>query len=408
MRPIRFVALTGILAGCGLVLAAAPGRPQSAPAAPVAPTAPVVTATPAAIQAMAPVAPTHVTIAPLVPVVRVTPVVRVSPPHIQVARPVPPTPPNIVVTPEVPVAPVAPMISAPVIEPEPPVLMSEMFSNEGPEIVEVGEFSHRNEQATDCSDLHVQFDSEPGIMESEERTVTKAEASPLRIDNLVNAGVQARGWDKDTYSVTACKFADRDRKDAKELLSQIKMSISGGNVSVSGPSHGDHWALVLLVRTPRAANLELKATNGPVSLSEVDGKVYVRGVNGPVSMSNCTGEADVSSQNGPISISGKSGKLKLHTENGPISVALQGSGWTDGGLVADAVNGPISLSVPSEVKTSFVLESRGHSPITCHASVCADARKTFDDNDNRRIEYGSGTPVIRLTTVNGPVTLNAL
>ena len=67
---------------------------------------------------------------------------------------------------------------------------------------------------------------------------------------------------------------------------------------------------------------------------------------------------------------GKSGKLKLHTENGPISVALQGTGWSDGGLVADAVNGPVSLSVPSELKPSFVLESTGHSPISCHASVC--------------------------------------
>ena len=41
-------------------------------------------------------------------------------------------------------------------------------------------------------------------------------------------------------------------------------------------------------------------------------------------------------------------------------------------------------------------------------SVCANARKTFDNDDNRRIEYGTGTPVIRLSTVNGPVTLNAL
>jgi len=134
----------------------------------------------------------------------------------------------------------------------------------------------------------------------------------------------------------------------------------------------------------------------------------VRATNGPISMSNCTGEADLTSQNGPISISGKSGKLKLHTENGPISIALQGPDWSNGGLVADAVNGPVSLSVPSELKTSFVLESRGHSPITCHASVCANARKTFDDNDNRRIEYGEGAPVIRLSTVNGPVTVNAL
>jgi hypothetical protein len=269
--------------------------------------------------------------------------------------------------------------------------------------------SNHNDAATTCEDMHVMFDSEPPVMDSEERTLTKAEASTLQVDNLVNAGVQARGWDKDTYSVTACKFADRKDRDAKELLSQIKMSISGGHVSVSGPERThQHWAVQLLVRTPRGANLEIKTQNGPASFSEVDGKIYVRAENGPVSMSNCTGEADVASHNGPISISGKSGKLKLHTENGPISVALQSPNWTDGGLVADAVNGPVSLSVPSELNTSFLLESTGHSPISCNASVCKSARKTFDDNDNRRIEYGNGAPVIRLSTVNGPVTVSAL
>jgi hypothetical protein len=269
--------------------------------------------------------------------------------------------------------------------------------------------SHHNDGATSCEDMHVMFDGEPPIMDSEEHTLTKADASTLHIDNLVNAGVQARGWDKDTYSVTACKFADRDDRDAKELLSQIKMSISGGHISVSGPERThQHWAVQLLVRTPRGANLEIKTQNGPASFSAVDGKIYVRARNGPVSMSNCTGEADIASENGPISISGKSGKLKLHTQNGPISVALQSPNWTEGGLVADAVNGPVSLSVPTELNTSFLLESTGHSPITCNASVCKSARKTFDDNDNRRIEYGTGAPVIRLSTVNGPVTVSAL
>jgi hypothetical protein len=405
MRPAKFIVLTGILAGCGLVLAAAPGRPQSA-AEPVAPVAPTVPGAPAAIRAIAPVASLSHLAAPVAPIAPIAPVAPVAPAQFI------PAPPSLPALPAVPVAPQAPEAPAIAISeesaPEPPAQMSAMVSAEYDEFAEPTHFSNRNGEATTCADLHSEFDGEPAIMESEERTLTKAEASTLRIDNLVNAGVQLRGWDKDTYSVTACKFADRDRSDAKELLSQIKMSVEGGHVSVSGPSHGDHWNVQLLVRTPRAANLEVKAQNGPVSFSEVDGKIYARGVNGPVSMSNCTGEADISSQNGPISISGNSGKLKLHTENGPISVALQGTRWSDGGLVADAVNGPISLSVPSELKTSFVLESKGHSPITCRASVCADARKTFDDNDNRRIEYGGGTPVIRLTTVNGPVTLNAL
>ena len=365
MRPTRFVTLTAILAGCGLMLAAAPGRPQSAVQMPAMPALPPTSAIP----------------------------------------PVPAMPAMPSITP------IAALPSMPEMPPMPAIPAMPEIGLEAMNIPEFGERAHtphHNDEAQTCSDLHVQFDSEPGVMESEERTLTKAEASVLRIDNLLNAGVQARGWDKDTYSVTACKFADRHRDDAKELLSQIKMTIDGGHVSVSGPSRGDHWALQLLVRTPRGANLEVKAQNGPVSLSEVDGKIYVRGVNGPVSMSNCTGEADISAENGPISISGKSGNLKLHTQNGPISVALQGGDWSNGGLVADAVNGPISLSVPSELKTSFVLESKGHSPMTCNASVCKEARKTWENADNRRIEFGSGSPVIRLTTVNGPMTVSAL
>jgi hypothetical protein len=380
MRPMgltRFVGLTGILAGCGLLLSAAVGRPQSAPAQPALPTVP---AAPALLQAMAPIAP----------LLRVSPVAPVAPRHIHFAAPSIPEPP----------APPA------LLTDEMPSMAGPNFA--GPEAVEAFGTREHSDRVSDCSDLHINFDGGPAVMETEERSVSKAEASTLRIDNLQNAGVQFRGWDKDNYSVTLCKFADRDRNDSKELLSQIKMSIDGGRVSISGPGHEHSWAVHLLVSTPRGANLDIQSKNGPVSFSEVDGKIFVRATNGPISMSNCTGEADLTSQNGPISISGKSGKLKLHTENGPISIALQGPDWSNGGLVADAVNGPVSLSVPSELKTSFVLESRGHSPITCHASVCANARKTFDDNDNRRIEYGEGAPVIRLSTVNGPVTVNAL
>jgi hypothetical protein len=372
MHFTRFIGLTGTLAGCGLILAAAPSRPQSnsavfeTPAMPALPTMPAMPALP--------------------------------------AMPSMPASPKMPAMPPLPAMPAMPTV--PALPPEVPMSLAAPIP---PEVPESAFMSDHSDAATTCDDLHIVFDGENPVMDSEERTLTKSEASVLHIDNLVNAGVQARGWDKDTYSVTACKFADRKERNAKELLSQIKMSISGGHVSVSGPeTNHERWAVQLLVRTPRGANLEIKTQNGPASFSEVDGKIFVRAQNGPVSMSNCTGEADIASQNGPISISGKSGKLKLHTENGPISVALQSPNWTEGGLVADAVNGPVSLSVPSELNTSFLLESTGHSPITCNASVCKSARKTFDDNDNRRIEYGNGAPVIRLSTVNGPLTVSAL
>src|SRR6266481_5161387 len=90
--------------------------------------------------------------------------------------------------------------------------------------------------AADCSDLHIRLDGERPTIESEERTVTKAEAPVLRVHEVENGGVQVQGWDKDVYSVTACKAAVGG--DAARLLAQIKLAVQGGEVSVSGP-HGD-------------------------------------------------------------------------------------------------------------------------------------------------------------------------
>src|SRR5229473_2177999 len=256
--------------------------------------------------------------------------------------------------------------------------------------------------AADCSDLHIRLNDERPTIESEERTVSKGEAAVLRVHEVENGGVQVRGWDKDTYSVTTCKAAVGG--DAARLLSQIKLAVQGGEVSVSGP-HGERndWTVFLLIRTTRSADIEVTAHNGPVSFYSVDGKITTRATNGPISLKDCFGEANISAENGPISFSGTSGKLRLHTQNGPITVSL-GSNWDGSELVADAVNGPLTLRVPSGFHSSFLVESNGHSPVSCHASICSDARKTWDD-EHRRIEYGSGSPVIRLTTENGPISV---
>src|SRR6267154_422152 len=147
--------------------------------------------------------------------------------------------------------------------------------------------------AADCSDLHIRLNDERPTIESEERTVSKGEAAVLRVHELENGGVQVRGWDKETYSVTACKAAVGG--DAARLLSQIKLAVQGGEVSVSGP-HGERndWMVFLLIRTPRSADIEVTTQNGPVSFYTVDGKITTRATNGPISLKDCSGEANIS------------------------------------------------------------------------------------------------------------------
>jgi DUF4097 and DUF4098 domain-containing protein YvlB len=258
----------------------------------------------------------------------------------------------------------------------------------------------------DCAGLHIHLNDRATEIRSEERTIAKPDG-PLRVESEVNGGVQVQGWDKDTYSVTVCKAADASRNNAEQIFSQIKLSVENGGVSVSGPSDHDIWTVFLLVRAPQSANLELRANNGPLSIYDLNAKLVARAINGPISLQGFSGDADISAENGPIELSGNSGKLRLHTENGPISVSLSGDAWTGSGLQADAQNGPLTLRVPKNYQSSLLVESNGHSPMSCQASFCNDARKTWDE-DRRRIEFGNAPAVIHLSTVNGPIAVKQI
>ncbi|MGC1483583.1 MAG: hypothetical protein WA789_07320 [Candidatus Acidiferrum sp.] len=322
----------------------------------------------------------------------------------------PPTPPSPQLNSFYVAAPVAPAVPAPAAMPAVPAIPAMPPEPPGPpdwrdrHSMNVSDGHHHPIKA--CSDLEIRFDDRDAVVKSEERTVTKTEASTLRVQPHKNGGVQVQGWDKDVYSVTACKAAADYDGNAERILSQIKLTIQNGEVSTSGPSDEHDWTVYLLIRAPKAAVIDLETANGPLSLYSVDGKLTAHATNGPISLRDFSGDADVEASNGPITITGGSGNLRVHTQNGPISINLTGKTWSGTGLTADAKNGPLTLSVPSDYQSSFSVESRNYSPMSCKASICENARKTWDDN-NRRIEFGSSPAMIRLSTVNGPVSVQS-
>ncbi|HJX94379.1 MAG TPA: hypothetical protein VJ324_02090 [Candidatus Acidoferrum sp.] len=335
-----------------------------------------------------------------------------APPSAALAPPVPPLPPSAPFSAAAPAAPATPAMSA---MPATPAMPGVPAAPASPAESTWNVWDHRHsmsmsgghrEPVADCSDLHVRFDDRDAVMETEERTVTKAEAPTLRVHPHKNGGVQVQGWDKDTYSVTSCKFASNEDGGAQRILAQMTLSVKNGEVSTSGPSDDGDWTIYLLIRAPRAAAIDLETANGPLSLYSVDGKLTAHATNGPITLRDFSGDADVRAANGPITITGSSGNVRIHTENGPISINLKGTTWSGTGLTADAQNGPLTLSVPSDYKSSFSVESRNYSPMSCHASICDNARKTWDDN-NRRIEFGGSPAMIKLSTVNGPVSIQS-
>jgi hypothetical protein len=338
-----------------------------------------------------------------------------------------PAPPALPALPAIPAVPAMPAMPAIPAIPEMPAIpaMPEIPAVPAvpsmPEMPAFGDFGQGNsdrrhsmnirgghhEPFMDCSDLHIQFDDRDAVMKTEEQTISKAQASTLRIRSHKNGGVQVLGWDKDTYSVTACKAASNEDGEAEVMLSQIHLNVSGGEVSTDGPSGENRdWTVYLLIRSPQGSTIDLETTNGPLSLYGVDGKLTARATNGPISLRDFTGDGTVEATNGPISVTGGSGNLSVHTQNGPISINLQGKSWSGTGISADAQNGPATLFVPADFQSSFVVQTSKYGPISCRAQICDNARKTWDE-DNRRIEYGNTPAMIRLSTVNGPVSVQS-
>jgi hypothetical protein len=258
--------------------------------------------------------------------------------------------------------------------------------------------------AQSCADLNINFGSHRAVMQSEERTISLAEAPTLRIDAHANGGLYVDGWDQASYGVTLCKGAEAG-SGAEELLSQIHLTFQNGQLGVSGPASSEHWAAHLLVHAPRNAALDLHVKNGPMDVSNLSGNVKVHGTNGPISVVNCAGEVEVTAKNGPVTLKGNSGKQTVNAENGPLDLSLDGNAWSGSGLEAHSENGPVTLRIPPGYQSGVVLESDGNGPFQCRASVCSEGRKTWDE-ERKRIEFGSGPTVVHVTTVNGPVSVH--
>ena len=268
-----------------------------------------------------------------------------------------------------------------------------------------------------CSDIRVRFDGRDA--ERAEQQLTGAgPRGPMAVKLERNSGAWVRGSDRRDWSVLACKAADN-----AATLAQVSVSFDRGDLQTRGPEN-ERWTVFYVIEAPRSAEIDAEASNGPLSFEDLSGRIAAQGLNGPIAFRACSGrvearvtngpisldgvsgEVDVRAVNGPISIQGGSGNVQASTQNGPISVRLSGDSWKDGGLDARAVNGPVSLRIPDGYRSGTVVQSAGRSPVRCRAASCGNARKTWDDDD-RRLEFGEGEAIVRLSTVNGPVTVDS-
>ena len=201
-----------------------------------------------------------------------------------------------------------------------------------------------------------------------------------------NGGVQFVAHSGDRIEIHArLQASARSERDAARLLEGIRLDL-GQVITARGPETGrnEYWGASFVVFVPRNTNLEATTTNGPISVTNVVGKM------------------ELSAQNGPIQLTGVGGNVHARAQNGPLQVRLTGARWVGEGLDAETQNGPVQLSIPEGYNAA--LETG-----TVNGPVNTEFPLTVTLNGKRwkRLEttLGSGGPTVRAVTTNGPVTL---
>jgi len=256
---------------------------------------------------------------------------------------------------------------------------------------------------TDCDQIRVRIGDGETLRSQLVQSVPKAAVSTLQVHSSRNGGVQIQGWNRDEYSITACLAAAGDNaNEAKAILDQLKLSVIDGKVSVEGPNPQD-WVAYLIIQAPNGAVLDLAGSNGPIGVSNFSGNIQTRNMNGPTSFHDVSGQVRAEVQNGPITVNGGGGDFRLSAQNGPLTIELDGNQWSGGELEGKTQNGPLTLKLPDSYLSSVRVDASKHSPVECRAIQCQQAARTWDRPTV--IQFGDATPIIRLSTVNGPVTI---
>jgi hypothetical protein len=258
-------------------------------------------------------------------------------------------------------------------------------------------------EITDCEQVRMRIGDGETLRSQFVQSVPASAISTLQVRSAKNGGVHIQGWNRNEYSITACLAAGGDNaNEAKALLDQLKLSVSGGKVTVEGPNSQD-WIAYLIIQAPNGAVLDLAGVNGPIGVSNFSGNVQARNQNGPISFHDVNGQVRAEVQNGPITVSGSGGDFRLTAQNGPLTIELDGSQWSDGELEGRTQNGPLTLKLPESYLSSIRVDASKHSPVECRAIQCKQATRTWDRPSV--IQFGESAPVIRLSTINGPVTI---
>ncbi len=238
--------------------------------------------------------------------------------------------------------------------------------------------------------------SDEKVSVSDLRELTVPASGMVAVDAGKNGGVSVKGEDRGDVLVRACVQTWGLTEDAaRAAASSIRIN-TGGTIKADGSSEDRNWSVSYQILVPRSTNLDLRAHNGGISISGVDGSSEFETVNGGINISNV------------------SGSVKGRTTNGGVNVSLSGSSWRGSGLDVTTTNGGVNITLPvnyaATVETGTVnggFKSDIPSLNITEENIRGDEWSPKSRSKRITTALNGGGPPIRVITTNGGVKINS-
>ena len=188
---------------------------------------------------------------------------------------------------------------------------------------------------------------------AEESTDHTFDVSPgdfVSVKNI-NGYIEVVSWDRDQVEVVATKKAKgRNASDKLESI-DIEMSQDGDRIVIETirRQKRNNVSVYYELRVPEEMNLNLKTTNGKITVQGVAGELEVRTTNGSLVLEEIGGNLQASTTNGSIRAEmtqHNGGEIRCKTTNGSIRLDLPDN--VAGELSAKVTNGSIKSGIDVE------------------------------------------------------------
>jgi DUF4097 and DUF4098 domain-containing protein YvlB len=135
---------------------------------------------------------------------------------------------------------------------------------------------------------------------------------------------------------------------------------------------------------PQRSDLSLSASNGGISISDVQGKI------------------DFKTTNGGVNLVRVGGNVQGNTTNGGVYVVLSGARWDGEELNVKTTNGGVNLSMPDNYSAHLETGTvNGSVSFGFPVNVPLTERGRMPKDVS--VDLGGGGPTVRATTTNGGV-----